>query len=165
MKENEMNKTLSGLYGGFLATGPMTFGMMEIQRRLSNAEKYSLPPATFSFRMLTRVVPNYEPSEAIQAALTLVAHFSYGSLMGATYAWKFSDLKMSPLLKGTAFGVVVWAGRYLVLSPSLKPRAQAPNMPSSRNWMMFVNHLVWGMALGYAEAQFRQIETARVVRA
>jgi uncharacterized membrane protein YagU involved in acid resistance len=82
---------------------------------------------------------------------TLIMHFGYGSNMGMLYALLSCRVPLPPALKGAIFGLLVWAGSYLGIAPTLELSEAAPKQPWQRNMLMIGAHLVWGTALGITE--------------
>lgn len=152
-----MERNLSGLYSGLIATGPMTLFMMGAHEGLPEGEKSPLPPATLSLQLLERAIRRPGLSQNAQTALTVSSHFAYGSAAGVLYSQTFGRMRsLPPVARGVAYGAVFWAANYLGLSPALRMRADGTEMPARRNAMMFGAHLVWGAALGYAEDRLRR---------
>lgn len=151
-----MNRNLSGLYSGLIATGPMTLMMMGAHEGLPESEKSPFPPATLSLELVQRAFDRPELSQNQQTLLTVLSHFGYGSAAGVLYSQTMGRVKGNAILRGTAYGALFWAANYLGLAPALRMRANAPEMPARRNAMMFGAHLVWGAALGYAEDRLRR---------
>jgi putative membrane protein len=149
-----MNGLLSGLYGGFIATGPMTLLMFERQDHFPESEKSPLPPATLSFETLEKAGESmgFQPklSPDAQTAVTMASHFAYGAAAGAVYGVALGKAPIPPLAKGIAYGLGVWSLNYLGITPALGFRAAAPKMPARRNAMMIFAHVVWGACLAYA---------------
>src|SRR5262249_38057546 len=89
--------------------------------------------------------------EPQRQGLTLAAHFGYGAATGAVYgllcAPAPADAPGSPLLRGVAYGLAVWAGSYLGPPPAAGLSRPAPEAPPRRNAMMLAAHF-WGGTLG-----------------
>jgi uncharacterized membrane protein YagU involved in acid resistance len=145
-----MNGLLSGLYGGFIATGPMTLLMFERHDSFPDSERSPLPPATLSYETIekTGVEPKLSPDA--QSAVTMASHFAYGAAAGAVYGVALGKAPLPPLAKGIAYGLGVWGLNYLGITPAFGYRAAAPKMPARRNAMMIFAHVVWGACLAYA---------------
>jgi uncharacterized membrane protein YagU involved in acid resistance len=144
-----MNIYWAGLLAGFLATLPMTVFMMLLFRRLPRKEQYPLPPRQIAMELAEKagVKPRLEETE--RTGLTLLAHFAYGTVMGALYSLFVGKVPGPALLKGMAFGLVVWAGSYLVLLPALGILRSATHHPLRRNVLMISAHIIWGAVLGW----------------
>ena len=151
-----MNRKLSGLYSGLIATGPMTMFMLAAHEELPERQKSPLSPATLSFQLIKRVTGVQKLSQDAQTAMTILSHFGYGSIAGILYAQTSGRLRTSVLAKGALFGISFWFANYFVLSPALKLRARGPHMTAQRNAMMFWAHVVWGACLSYSEEKLRQ---------
>ena len=85
--------------------------------------------------------------ETEQTTLTLIAHFAYGTVTGAIYSLLVGKVTGPPLIKGVVFGLLVWAGSYLLLLPALGILRSAIHHPLRRNTLMIVAHVVWGGVL------------------
>ena len=83
-----------------------------------------------------------------QAGLTLVNHFAYGATAAIFYSLVERRVPASSLAKGPIFGALVWLVSYLGLLPALGVLNPATRHPHSRNALMFVVHLVWGLFVG-----------------
>lgn len=143
-----MNIYWAGLLAGFLATLPMTVFMILLFRRLPRKEQYPLPPRQIAMDLAEKagVKPRLEETE--RTGLTLLSHFAYGTVMGALYSLLVGKVPGPSLLKGMAFGLLVWAGSYLVLLPALGILRSAAHHPLRRNALMIAAHIVWGVFLG-----------------
>jgi uncharacterized membrane protein YagU involved in acid resistance len=138
-----------------MATSSMKMAMSQIHRSLPRRQQTPLPPA-----ILTRDIQKKTPlpdnlSSEMQQELTMISHFGYGALGGIVFAALSPKISKSPLLKGTLFGLGVWAGSYYGLTPSLGLAPQAKHMTKSRNAMMILAHIVWGASLAYSEEELR----------
>lgn len=146
-----------GIWAGVLATGPMTLAMFRMFRDLPAGQKSPLPPATLTYEMGEKAgVTNGLRNENIESTLSMLSHLGYGASTGAVYSLAVSRLPGSPLLKGSLYGLGVWAASYLGWIPLFGMRAQAPRMTKERNLMMIAAHVVWGMSLGYADGEMRK---------
>lgn len=143
-----MNAYISGLLAGFIATAPMTAFMVLLYRRLPKREKYPLPPREITMELAGKAGVEHKIDETERTGLTLAAHFAYGTMMGMLYAVLVAGLPGPSLLKGIAFGVMVWAGSYLVVLPALGILRSATEHPLRRNALMISAHIVWGAVLG-----------------
>ncbi|MFS4457910.1 DUF6789 family protein [Bdellovibrio sp. HCB2-146] len=152
-----MNSLLRGAWSGVMATSTMTMAMFKSHKELPREEQSPLPPAilTDEVQRKTGVFP--DASSEVKEQATLFSHFGYGALGGITYALLAKKIPTdSPLLKGTLFGLAVWAGSYYGLIPSLKLKPTAPEMTAKRNLMMIAAHIVWGTSLAFAEQELRK---------
>lgn len=149
-----MNKFLAGALGGFAATVPMTMVMVYLHRQIPKKERKVIPPK----QITVKVADDLGVKEAIRHqpekdAVSLVNHFAYGTTTGALYAPLASSIDLPPLVKGTAYGLAVWAGSYLGWLPLLNIRQPATERPASENAMMIAAHIVWGACLGVLTEQ------------
>src|SRR5258705_9467837 len=80
--------------------------------------------------------------------VTLLAHFGYGSAVGAVYARIADNVPLPGAFKGVIFGLIVWAVSYLGLLPALGILRPATRQPRRRSALMIAAHVVWGAALG-----------------
>ncbi len=83
-----------------------------------------------------------------RAALTLINHFAYGATTAVLYSLAEWRVPLGPLAKGPIFGALVWLVSYLGLLPALGVLNPATKHPTSRNLLMLVVHLVWGLFVG-----------------
>lgn len=147
-----MNHTYStlikGAIAGFGATIPMTGAMVLMHQLLPQQEQYPLPPYQITENLSEKsgLRDNLDDKELTTA--TKVSHFGYGAAAGAVYAATTKSLSLSPLVKGTAFGLAVWTGSYLGWLPALGILSPATEHPAGRNALMIAAHLVWGSAVG-----------------
>lgn len=148
-----MNKYTRGALAGFLASGPMTYALMSLFKKLDAPEKSPLPPATITndvFKLM-----NLQLGKKAIVPATMTAHFGYGTVMAIPYSMFFSKLPVPKVVKGSAFGLAVWGASYLGLNPMLGLRSQASRMPWRRNAMMIGAHIVWGTGVAYADSLLR----------
>ncbi|MDB5294329.1 MAG: hypothetical protein JWO31_312, partial [Phycisphaerales bacterium] len=76
------------------------------------------------------------------------AHFAFGAAAGAAYAATAGRLPGPPAVKGSAFGVGVWAASYLGWLPAVGLLPPATEESARRNLIMIGAHVVWGAAAG-----------------
>lgn len=140
-----------GVLAGLIATVPMTLFMFAAHRLLPRWQKYALPPerATNEIAERTEVAENMSKPQSLGASL--VAHFGFGSSMGALYGPIAKRVPLPPVVKGIGFGLLVWAANYAGIFTALKMRASAFNEPMPRNAMMIASHMIWGGTLGIVE--------------
>ncbi len=152
-----MERWQSGAWAGLIATGPMTMTLLSLQKKLPPSEKSPLPPATISTQITEPLIkPLRNLSSDRRADLTLLMHFGYGLACGLAYALAGKKESVFPLLKGSAFGLSVWAASYMGWIPVVGFRASAFKMPARRNALMIAAHLIWGASLGLVEKELRQ---------
>lgn len=147
-----MNSILRGAWSGVMATSSMTLSLFRTHKALPWKEKSPLPPAIITDALQRKIglFPNAKADVKEQA--TMVSHFGYGVVGGIAYAVIADKLPIhSPLLKGSLFGLSIWAASYYGLIPALDLKSEGEDMTSKRNLMMIAAHVVWGAALGYSE--------------
>jgi uncharacterized membrane protein YagU involved in acid resistance len=148
MQNSEMLKILAGGAAGMLATAPMTASMMLMHRALPRREQYPLPPRIITERIADEAGVRDDMDETEKTAATLAAHFGYGGAAGAIYGALADEVDAPPLVKGIAWGLIVWTGSYLGLLPALGILTPATQHPARRSALMIVAHVIWGAALG-----------------
>jgi uncharacterized membrane protein YagU involved in acid resistance len=141
-------RLLVGALGGVSATGPMTIGMVWLHRRLAPKHRYSLPPREITMKLTEALGIHKKLGRDARAVLTLVSHFGYGATAAIFYSLLEWRVAASSLAKGPVFGALVWLVSYLGLLPTLGVLNPATRHPNSRNALMFVVHLVWGLFVG-----------------
>lgn len=141
-------KLLSGVIAGCLATAPMTIVMELLHQRLPRHERYPLPPSEITTELTEEVGLRKQLNAEQHLALTLVNHFAYGAAAGGLYAVSAGRLPVTPIVKGVAFGLLVWSVSYLGLLPALGILRPATQHPAGRNLLMIAAHVVWGSATG-----------------
>jgi uncharacterized membrane protein YagU involved in acid resistance len=130
-----------------VATAPMTAFMEGAFHALSWRNQRPLPPRKVTRNVTRRIGLWQQLSSEERTALTLTAHFSYGSLLGGVYALVMPKRFWSAPT-GVLFGLLAWAGNYLGILPMLNLHEPATRHPHERNVLMIVAHLIWGGALG-----------------
>ncbi|MFW6076011.1 MAG: DUF6789 family protein [Chloroflexota bacterium] len=152
-----LSSVIRGALAGLIATGPMTISMIIMHRYLGATERYPLPPREITARIVAgrEARTGKEMSESAWTTLTLASHLSYGVATGAIFGI-IEDRTPTPLtVKGIIWGMIVWAGSYLVLLPALRILKPATEHPGSRNILMIVAHLIWGATLGLMVEQLK----------
>jgi uncharacterized membrane protein YagU involved in acid resistance len=147
-KATEIGKALAtGAAAGAAASIPMSWAMELMHRFLPPEERHALPPREITERMTRALGIRKHLDQEQRLWLSLAAHMGYGAGVGAIYAAIAAHVPGRPLLKGTTFGVMVWAGSYLGLLPAMGVMSPATQHPMRRNALMIVAHLVFGSAL------------------
>lgn len=131
--------------GGALGIVPMTAVMLVLFRRLPSAQQYHLPPREITEEVAHRVgrLDRLAGDRGLAGA-SLVAHLLFGALAGAVFHPLSSPGLRHPILKGSLYGIAVWALSYLGWIPALHILKPATEHPAPRNRMMIIAHLVWG---------------------
>src|SRR5579859_6873863 len=91
----------SGAVAGLVATAPMSVAMKMMKEELPWYERYASPPRiiTRKFSQKTGIMEGRD--EPKESTLTLLAHFGYGTAVGALYAPLAHKIKKIPaLVKG-----------------------------------------------------------------
>lgn len=147
-KTHPMLRILIGLIGGIVATGPMTMLMVLLHRRLPAKHRYPLPPREITMKVARQagIAGKLDPSA--RSAATLLLHFGYGSAAGGIYGAGAERLPGTPALKGIGFGLLIWTASYLGLLPATGVLTPATRHPTSRNLVMILAHILWGLTLG-----------------
>jgi uncharacterized membrane protein YagU involved in acid resistance len=91
--------------------------------------------------------------------MTALAHFGYGSAMGAIYGVITAQFARGSVWTGIGFGLLVWAGSYLGILPALGLLRSATRQNGRRNALMVAAHVVWGIALASAWNRLQESET------
>jgi uncharacterized membrane protein YagU involved in acid resistance len=141
-------RVLVGALGGVSATGPMTIGMVWLHRQLPSRYRYSLPPREITMQAMEALGLHKKLGPDARATVTLINHFGYGAIAAVIYSLAERQMPLGAFIKGPIFGAVVWLVSYLGLLPALGVLDPATKHPSSRNALMFVVHLVWGLFVG-----------------
>jgi uncharacterized membrane protein YagU involved in acid resistance len=153
MQESAMMKSAEGAIAGAAATIPMSWAMEVMHRLLPSHERQPLPPREITERVTEAAGVKDRLSDGQRLWLSLAAHVGYGAAVGALYQAVGPKAKVSPLLKGPAYGLAVWAGSYLGVLPALGIMKPATRHPARRTMTMVAAHLVWGSALAlFADA-------------
>ncbi len=143
-----MNKFLAGAVSGCIATAPMTATMLLLHKQLRRHETYPLPPEDITEEVAGRIgIGKHWNLDQHQTA-TWVSHFGFGAAAGAVYAPLAEKVAAPPVVKGAAFGLLVWGASYLGVLPALEILHQTKEQPARPNWLMVVAHVVWGISLG-----------------
>jgi uncharacterized membrane protein YagU involved in acid resistance len=141
-------RSLVGALGGVSATGPMTIGMIWLHRLLPPKHRYSLPPREITIKVMEGLGIDKKLGPDARAALTLVNHFAYGAMAAVLYSLVEWRVPGRSLIKGPTFGALLWLAGYFGLLPALGVLNPATRHPLSRNALMFLVHLVWGLFVG-----------------
>ena len=145
------SRLVIGGIAGFVGTMAMTAAMRRLHRRLPDEERYPLTPREIvdSAADQAQVALADEPAKDI----TTVAHFAYGTAMGALIAAANPDLKKRT---GALAGAAVWLASYMGWIPAVGTLDPATRHPARRNALMIGAHLVWGAATAAAMRELRQ---------
>jgi uncharacterized membrane protein YagU involved in acid resistance len=138
-----MRRLLAGLVGGALGSAAMSGFLRVMFPLLPERDRYSLPPRRIAMRLVTK--SGFEPPrrEPDRRALTLTAHYAYGTTLGGVYALIAPRTPGAALAGSVPFALSVWVGSYLGWLPAvgLHPPATRESVP--RNALMIAAHFVW----------------------
>jgi uncharacterized membrane protein YagU involved in acid resistance len=135
----------------------MTLFMTGAHRYLPQHQRHSLPPKAVTMDLLSRVNLKQRMNRKQRKRATWVAHVAYGTGVGAAYGMVSRAIPLPPVVKGSIFGLLVWAGSYLGWLPAFDVSGSAPDQPMRRNLLMIGAHVVWGAVAGPIAAQFERI--------
>ena len=154
-----MNRFAAGALAGLLATAPMTVFMVALFRRLPPEEQYPLPPAEITEEVAEATgMDEHLHGETQRLEATLAAHFGYGAAAGLVYAPLAPNLPLPPVVKGTLYGLTVWAVSYLGLLPAARILTPATEHPARRNALMIAANVLWGAVTALLTERFVQEE-------
>lgn len=138
----------SAVLAGTLATVPMSLFMLAAHRFLPGKQRYALPPEVITAEVSRRSRARLHWNKKVLVGSTLLSHFGYGAAMGALYTPLERTSFLPAPVRGTLFGLGVWASSYLGLLPLLRFRAAGHREPGHRNLMMILAHVIWGSVMG-----------------
>jgi uncharacterized membrane protein YagU involved in acid resistance len=147
MVRNAMRRVVTGLAAGFGGTVAMTLAMEAMFRLLPRSQQAPLPPRQITERAAQGAGVQHLLDEQERFAAAMVAHFLYGSVVGAGYVGTARHLPGAAFAKGTLFSLVVWAASYQGWVPALGFLLPASEWPQGRNVLMIAAHVVWGSAI------------------
>lgn len=139
---------LAGAVAGCAATLPMTVTMEALHRRLPPRERYPLPASELVAEMVELGLLGHKLPRRPHTALTLLAHFGYGTAAGIVAGPLARRLPLPTPAGGPVVGLGVWAFSYLAGLPAAGLLRPATAWPAGRNGLMIAAHLVWGATLG-----------------
>jgi uncharacterized membrane protein YagU involved in acid resistance len=139
---------IAGGFAGMLATVPMSLAMLAMRRWLPFSQRYDLPPRQITVRATRKLGIRSHLDHSETSALSVLAHFGYGTATGTLYAPLARRIPGPPIAGGIAYGLFVWAASYLGLLPALGLLTPATKHPAQRNVLMIVAHIIWGATLG-----------------
>jgi uncharacterized membrane protein YagU involved in acid resistance len=149
-------RPISGGIAGLVATLPMSIAMLALRKWLPHYQRYDLPPSQITKRATRKLGFGNHMDETHQSALSVLAHFGYGTATGTLFAPVSRLMPRSPVVSGILYGLLVWATSYLGLLPALGLLSPATEHPARRNVLMIVSHVIWGAFLGLGVKWFEQ---------
>jgi uncharacterized membrane protein YagU involved in acid resistance len=107
------------------------------------------PPRKITRELVEATTDSLAPIQHLNA-LTTVNHCAYGIAGGAVFAWlrREGQLPESAVLQGIAFGLLVWAGSYMVWVPAFRIMPPPEEDQPGRVGTMVAAHVVYGSVLG-----------------
>jgi putative membrane protein len=142
---------INGAIAGMIATLPMTLFMLLVGRLLPKWQHYNLPPEEITDELAERAGMKEHMDKPERVTTALIAHVGYGTAMGTIYPLFAKSVSFPAMLKGTVFGLGVWAVSYLGLLPVLEMRTTVHHEPLQRNLLLIGAHIIWGATLGITE--------------
>ena len=137
-----------GLCAGLLATLPMTLVMLIWHRLLPVQEQQPLPPEQVTSDMVEKAGAEDSIGRTDRRTFAWLLHFGFGAATGALYIGIADRLTRPAPVTGILFGFIVWAGSYFGWLPAFNIRGAARDQSASRNALMLVAHIVWGIVVG-----------------
>ncbi len=148
LKTHSKTTLLNAALAGTIATVPMSLFMLVTQRFLPRGQRYALPPEVIMEEVSQRSHARLHWNKSLLVGSSLLSHFGYGATMGALYTPLERTSFLPAPVRGTLFGLGVWASSYLGALPLLRFRAAGHREPGHRNLMMIFAHIVWGSVMG-----------------
>jgi uncharacterized membrane protein YagU involved in acid resistance len=165
IKEASLDASLqtccAGMVAGFTATGPMTVFMDALHPLTPRRVRRPIAPCLITNRALDDVGLRETLPAAARNRLSMLAHFSYGSMAGAPYALLEEHVPLRPAIKGALYGLAVWAAGYCAWLPLTGLHPPPQRDPASRTARIIGAHLVWGATLGLVTALLRDGQAKR----
>lgn len=138
----------TGAAAGLVATVPMTAVMLLVHRYLPLWQRHSLPPRKIAMSLAGRLGVRKHMDSNQRTAATVISHFAYGTGAGAVYGPLSRLVPLPPVIKGAAYGLLIWAASYAGWLPAMNMPAAATDETAKRNAMMIVAHLLFGGVTG-----------------
>src|SRR5581483_8802454 len=118
-----------------------TAAMLAMKQRLPVVQRYPLPPRRIVGRVAQWLGIRKDMNKQNLNALTGVAHFGYGAAAGSLYGPVGLALPVPGILSSVVWGLLVWAGSYLGVLPSLHILQSAVRQPRDRVLLMILAHV------------------------
>ena len=154
-----VRRYLIGAASGFLATFPMTAVMLGIRKALPIFHRHAIPPQRIMSRISRRLNLHAPWEIKKKKTLATVSHFGYGAAGGVAYSAFANKSDLTPPIKGSVFGLLIWAGSYFGWLPATKILPPSMEHPK-RHAMMAASHIVWGISMAYI---FERVEKTRKI--
>lgn len=138
-----MRRLLAGLVGGALGSAAMSGFLRVMFPLLPDHDQYPLPPRRIAMRLVTKSGFEVPRRESDRRALTLTAHYAYGTTLGGVYGLIAPRRPLTALAGSVPFALSVWAGGYLGWLPAVGLHPPATRESAQRNALMIAAHFVW----------------------
>ena len=150
---DDLKRSLRGAVWGLAATVVMTAVM--VVGALVFPSSFARPP--FPYLFINHLLPH--ASGAAAAAVTVIAHFAYGSLIGIIFAYFSQPMALD---KGVGFGALVWAAMQVLFVPWIGWGDFGFMHASASAFVAYtlVLHLVYGLTLGALGARDDRVHNA-----
>lgn len=147
---------LGGMVGGVIGAVAM-LPVFEGGRRLGLMRE--TPPN----RVIDRAVATANATTGIDGQVeaeertvaSTATHILYGAAAGAIYGVLQDELSLPAAPGGMAFGIALWTAGYVGWMPALSVLPRPWQQRTSDALVPFAAHLVYGVALGWVEAEVR----------
>ena len=143
-----MRRLFSGLLGGALGSAVMAVFMGRMRKRLPPEDRYALPPRRIAMTLATKSGVGPPRRERDRRAVTLAAHYAYGTALGGVFSMVAPRSRSGAVLAGLPFGLAVWTGSYLGWLPAMGLHPPATQESAHRNALMVAAHFVWAGTIG-----------------
>lgn len=144
----DLQSCAAGAVAGLVATGVMSLVMITAQR----LARYGKQPPQRIVEETLRAATQKPPREEVSRVLAVPAHFAFGAVAGALFAWLGSRLprRVSLVWPGVAYGMAIWAASYTRKGwvPALGIMPPAERDRPGRVEGMIAAHVVFGSVLG-----------------
>lgn len=141
---SQKNTFLNGAWAGVMATAAMSLLMWAGQK---SGGVGKLPPRKITEAGLAAT--GAEDTHVITTkAISTVAHFGFGGAAGSLYAIGAQKARVTGILPGVAYGLLVWFVNYKGWIPKLGILPYPEDDRKARARTMFLAHIVYGACLG-----------------
>ncbi|WP_413292288.1 DUF6789 family protein [Bdellovibrio sp. HCB185ZH] len=152
-----MNVLFRGLWASTMATSTMSYSLFEAFKRFTLRDRIKpLPQAQVAATALEKLHIPKLGSEAQQEA-AMISHYGYGAVFGIAYALLASKIPGSnPVIKGSLFGLGVWAASYFGIIPAFNLEPKNRKQTTQRKSLIIGSHIIWGIGMAIAENSLRK---------
>ena len=141
-----ISRSAVGGLAGLVATVPMTGVMAAVERGLMPTIQ-ALAPKQIVANTVERANIGHINRRTRNVA-SWIAHFAFGAATGAIYPLVSSRIPLPATVKGSVYGLAVWASSYLGWLPAARILPPATKQTRRRNVSLIAAHLVWGATVG-----------------